>query len=210
VTYAALNERVNRLARALAGRGLSRGDRVSLLSENRGEYLELMLAAAKLGLILAFQNWRLAPQEIRHCMVLVSPKLAIVSERYAPVLAAIDHGAPSMLVLGEEYERVLNLADASEPPQVGQPESGFLIIYTSGTTGLPKGALISQRAAIARTVVFVIDQITIPGRTHIAWAPLCHIVATDPSLATLVNGGKVSSSTGERAAHPGIGGFGNG
>ena len=191
LTYAALNERVNRLANVLTARGLSRGDRVSLLSENRGEYLELMLAAAKLGLILACQNWRLAPQELQHCTVLVSPKLAIVSERYAEVFATLDHGTPALLVLGDEYERALSLAQASEPPQMGQPEDGFLIIYTSGTTGLPKGALISQRAAIARTIVFVIDQITIPGRTHIAWAPLCHIVATDPSLATLVNGGKV-------------------
>jgi acyl-CoA synthetase (AMP-forming)/AMP-acid ligase II len=190
-SYAALNERVNRLANSLMARGLTRGDRICLLSENRGEYLELMLASAKLGLILACQNWRLAPQELLHCTVLVSPKLAIVSERYAETFAALDHGAPMTLVLGDEYERELRLALPSEPPAVGQAEDGFLILYTSGTTGLPKGALISQRAAIARTNVFVIDRITVPGHTHIAWAPLCHIVATDPSLATLVNGGKV-------------------
>jgi acyl-CoA synthetase (AMP-forming)/AMP-acid ligase II len=115
----------------------------------------------------------------------------MVSERYAETFAALDHGAPMTLVLGDEYERALSVAPASEPPPIGEPEDGYLILYTSGTTGLPKGALISQRAAIARTTVFVIDRITVPGRTHIAWAPLCHIVATDPSLATLLNGGKV-------------------
>jgi acyl-CoA synthetase (AMP-forming)/AMP-acid ligase II len=191
LSYAALNGRVNRLASVLTARGLTRGDRISLLSENRGEYLELLLATAKLGLILACQNWRLAPQELLHCTLLVSPKIVIVSERYAETFAALDHGAPMTLVLGDEYERALSVAPASEPPPIGEPEDGYLILYTSGTTGLPKGALISQRAAIARTTVFVIDRITVPGRTHIAWAPLCHIVATDPSLATLLNGGKV-------------------
>src|SRR5262245_51787819 len=47
--YRELDARVARLAGALAARGVARGDRVALLSENRPEYLEVLLAAARLG-----------------------------------------------------------------------------------------------------------------------------------------------------------------
>src|SRR5262245_60444959 len=47
--YGELHERVGRLASALSAAGVARGDRVALLSENRAEYLEVFLAAAKLG-----------------------------------------------------------------------------------------------------------------------------------------------------------------
>src|SRR3990167_8510556 len=74
LTYGALNERVNRVVDVLRGFGVARGDRVAVLSENRAEYLALELACAKLGAILACQNWRLAPPELKHCVGLVSPR----------------------------------------------------------------------------------------------------------------------------------------
>ena len=75
LTYGQLDDRVNRAADVLRGFGVRRGDRVAILSENRPEYLELELACAKLGTILACQNWRLAPPELRHCIGLVAPRL---------------------------------------------------------------------------------------------------------------------------------------
>ena len=71
LNYTSLGERVRRLACALAARGIGRGDRIALLSENRPEYLELQLAAATLGVILACQNWRQADPELQHCIRLV-------------------------------------------------------------------------------------------------------------------------------------------
>ena len=51
ITYAALGDRCDRLARHLAARGIGRGDRVAVLSENRFEYVETQMACAKLGLL---------------------------------------------------------------------------------------------------------------------------------------------------------------
>ena len=48
LSYQALDQRVNRLAHVLVQHGVAMGDRVALLSENRREYLETRLAAAKL------------------------------------------------------------------------------------------------------------------------------------------------------------------
>ena len=86
-TYAKLNDRVNRLADVMALRGVGRGDRVAVLSENRLEYVEGMLAAAKLGILVACQNWRLADAELKHCLKLAGPKLVFVSERFASTFA---------------------------------------------------------------------------------------------------------------------------
>jgi acyl-CoA synthetase (AMP-forming)/AMP-acid ligase II len=82
---------------------------------------------------------------------------------------------------------------------VAEPEDGLLILYTSGTTGLPKGAVISHRAEIARHLVYYADLGVRPGDTSLAWAPFFHMAATEPALGTLVVGGKVIVVDGFRA-----------
>ena len=66
-----------------------------------------------------------------------------------------------------------------------------MILYTSGTTGLPKGALISHRAFIARALVFMIELGLAPGEAFVAWAPFFHMVSTDHALASLLRGNPV-------------------
>src|SRR5689334_7606827 len=83
VDFATLNARVNRLADLLRGMEIMHGDRVAILSENRAEYLELMFAAGKLGIIVCALNWRLADQELLHCIALADPKAIFVSPGYA-------------------------------------------------------------------------------------------------------------------------------
>ena len=53
LTYRTLVDRSARLAGLLAHRGVTRGSRITVLSENRAEYLESVLAAARLGAIVA-------------------------------------------------------------------------------------------------------------------------------------------------------------
>jgi acyl-CoA synthetase (AMP-forming)/AMP-acid ligase II len=187
-TFAQLNERVNRLVHALVARGVTRGDRVAMLSENRMEYVELGIAAAKLGVIMACQNWRLADGELNHCLRLIEPKLIIHSERVAPVVSRLDHDCPQTMMLGEEYERALARADAHDPPDLCDPEDGLTIIYTSGTTGFPKAAVISQRAMIARAISNRVDHPCDRDDNFIAWSPMFHVSATDHIYAALLRG----------------------
>ena len=191
LSYAQLDERANRLANALAGLGVARGDRICVLSENRFEYVETVLAAAKLGCIVAAQNWRLVQAELAYCTQLVEPKLVLVSPRFQALLAGVPHQAARVLAFGDEYEALLAAADRAEPPDVAQPEDGLIILYTSGTTGLPKGALISHRAMMARAQIFYLDLQLEPASSFIAWSPMYHMVSADQMLATLINGGKV-------------------
>ena len=93
VSYGALNARVNRLAHHLLARGIGHGDRVALLARNCVEYLEVALACAKIGTIVAARNWRLADRELAHCLALVPPRLIIHDPAMAAVLARLDLAA---------------------------------------------------------------------------------------------------------------------
>ncbi|MGD9864350.1 MAG: class I adenylate-forming enzyme family protein [Pseudodonghicola sp.] len=199
LSYAALDDRSRRLADALAARGLRHGDRIALLSENRTEYLELLVTAARAGLILCAQNWRLAPEELRHCVDLVAPALIVASPRFADQARALWPQA-DLLVLGPDYEAAIAAARPVLPDHPVDPEDGVVILYTSGTTGRPKGALISQRAMVARAHVMAMDLPCDADDAFVAWAPLFHMVSTDPSLATLMRGGTVIVADGFDAA----------
>ncbi|MCO6388724.1 class I adenylate-forming enzyme family protein [Aliihoeflea sp. 40Bstr573] len=190
MTYAELDRRADRLCNHLVSLGIMRGDRVAILSENRIEYIELLIAAAKLGIIAACQNWRLADEELRHCLGLVTPKLILASPRHADVARRHGEVAP-VLVFGPDYEQALDAASAERIEDECDPEDGVVILYTSGTTGLPKGALISQRAEIARAMIQMIDLPNTADEHFVAWAPLFHMVSTDTVFMTLMQGGKV-------------------
>src|SRR5215208_1861892 len=96
-SYAELSNRVNRLAHVLTSQGVTRGDRIAMLSENRHEYVEAMLASAKLGALVACQNWRQSDSELQYCLELADPKLVLHSERLAPALSRLDFAASSRI-----------------------------------------------------------------------------------------------------------------
>ena len=190
-TYAELHERVRRLAAVLAGRGVSHGARVAVLTENRLETLEIFLAAARLGAIVACQNWRLAPPELEHCIRLVEPTVTLVSPRHLDKLAALPVETGDPIVFGAPYEALLKRAVPAAPPAEVDPEDPLLILYTSGTTGLPKGAVISHRAEVTRNLVLRAEFGLAADDTFVAWSPLYHMGAAEFSLGTLLTGGKV-------------------
>lgn len=189
-TYAELDARSTRLASRFVAMGFEQGDRVAVLAGNCAEYFEIELAAAKVGIIVAALNWRLGQRELRHCVELVTPRLVIVSDAQRANLEALDLGLPA-LVLGPDYESELAAGDpAMRIPRI-DPETGLVILYTSGTTGLPKGALVSHRAMIARSAMFAAE-LGIPVHDNfVAWTPCYHMASTDPGLLQLMRGGTV-------------------
>jgi acyl-CoA synthetase (AMP-forming)/AMP-acid ligase II len=200
VSFGELVRRADALAHALRAMGVQRGDRIAVLSENRCEYLETLLAAAALGAILAGTNWRLAEPELRYCLELVTPAVCLASPRHAARLDAFPEFASRRVVFGTPYETLLQRQDAVAPLAQAQPEDGLMIIYTSGTTGHPKAAVISHRAAIARALIGAVDGLFHRGRGTICWAPLYHISGCDHSLGVLLQGDTVFLTDGFQPA----------
>jgi len=192
LTYGEFVDRVRRLAGLLAARGVGRGDRVAILSENRAEYLEAYFASAWLGAILACQNWRLSARELAHCLDLVEPAALLVSPRHFPKLEELGR-AEAVIAFGDGYEAALAAAEPAgpEPLEAVDAEDPLLILYTSGTTGLPKGAVIGHRAEIMRNLVIRAEFGIAPEDAFVAWSPLYHMGAAECSIGALMTGGTV-------------------
>jgi acyl-CoA synthetase (AMP-forming)/AMP-acid ligase II len=191
LSYGALDTRTDRLAQALAARGVRRGQRVALLARNCLEYIEVELACAKLGAIVAALNWRLAERELTHCINLVEPRVLLHQAEFTEALDRLMLVSHERLVLGAEYEEAIARVHGGAIDVDVDPEDGLVILYTSGTTGLPKGALISHRAMIARGLCFGAELSIPPGDTFVAWPPMYHMASTDQMLSTLLRGGTV-------------------
>ena len=190
-SYEELAGRANRAANALLAHGIRAGDRVAVLSENSLEYVVLILAAARIGCILACQNWHLTPTELEHCLALVEPRLVLTSERFAPRLDTVRETGTPRAVIERELEDWMGAAPTGEPPATVCPEDPLLILYTSGTTGLPKGAIISHRAEIARHLVHRADLGLEGSDTFVCWSPLYHMGGADHTISCLLAGAKV-------------------
>jgi len=77
-TFAQTSERVNRLANAMAGLGIGKGDRVAILQVNCPQYIESYYAAAKLGAIFMPMNFRSKQEEFTYMLDNAEAKLLLV------------------------------------------------------------------------------------------------------------------------------------
>src|SRR3954451_1740070 len=77
LTYPELDERVNRLANALGGAGVSTGDRVLWLGQNSFRVLELLLASARVGAIFCPANWRQTADELGYILDDLTPRVVV-------------------------------------------------------------------------------------------------------------------------------------
>jgi 3-oxocholest-4-en-26-oate---CoA ligase len=159
VTYAQLEERINRLAHHLAGIGVGPGDHVGLYAHNSIPAVETLLAACKLRAGAVNINYRYTEGELRY-MFSDSDLVALVyDQEFAPRvdaavqeapglretrqtsrLVVIDDGSDAAIGDGIEYEAALA---AASPQRDFPPRSNddVYILYTGGTTGFPKGVM---------------------------------------------------------------------
>jgi fatty-acyl-CoA synthase len=156
-SYAALRERVNRLASALRARGLEHHDRVAALCPNVPELLELHHAVPAAGGVLVAINVRLSADEVGYILEHSGTRVLFVDPELEPLVG--DPGAGLEVVrLGDQYERLLAGGDpAGGPSLLRDEEEPIAIDYTSGTTGRPKGVVYTYRGAYLNALGEVIE-----------------------------------------------------
>ncbi|MCP1131784.1 amino acid adenylation domain-containing protein [Paenibacillus polysaccharolyticus] len=138
MTYRALNERVNRLARTLRSHGITRGRLVAIMAERSIEMVVGMLAAHKAGAGYVPIDPEYPEERIRFLIEDSGARVMLTQSHLRERLADSD----SVILLDDEFfyhEDSTDLHPGTEATDLA------CIIYTSGTTGKPKGNLVSHR-----------------------------------------------------------------
>jgi long-chain acyl-CoA synthetase len=178
ISYGELNQRANRLARALRRRGLRRGDAVALLCSNRAEFVEVLLAIQRTGLRLTTVNWHLTPDEAGYIVDDCEARAFVAEARFAAVAegaAVLAPRAQVRLAVGgsldgfEDYDAAV---DAEPADDLDDPVLGSQMLYTSGTTGRPKGVFRDE--ASLSTAVMLARAAYRDGNVHLLTGPLYH------------------------------------
>ena len=130
-TYAELGARADRLAAGLHAAGLRRGDRLAVLSETRPEYVELYVAAARLGIALVTLNIRLHPDELAAIIKRAGPVAVVSSGPLGPVALRVRElcvGVMHWWSLDPErgFGSFVDLHDTGAPVPVPVAEPGDL------------------------------------------------------------------------------------
>jgi fatty-acyl-CoA synthase len=193
-TFAEFNAAVNRAAHALAVRGLSKGERLALLSHNCWQYAVLTFATAKMGVVLVPVNFMLGAKEVAFILVhsgasgmVVEDALAPVAER-AIVAAGLSGGIRGWIAsngrrvsaVWEDVDRWIDDAgDETEPAVLIADDDPLRLMYTSGTESRPKGVMLSSRSLIAQYVSCVIDGGMSADDIEVHSLPLYHCAQMD-------------------------------
>jgi acyl-coenzyme A synthetase/AMP-(fatty) acid ligase len=138
--FGELVERSARLAGALVGHGVRRGDVVATVIGSRVEWVETLLACFRIGAVALSCNEQLRAADLRHRFETTSPAVVVADVRNERELARAN---PSCPVLPVPDER-LYAADPAPVVDV-DPADPCLVTFTSGTTGPPKPAVHAQR-----------------------------------------------------------------
>jgi long-chain acyl-CoA synthetase len=151
-TFRDFNLRVNKLANALRGLGLRKGDKIATILPNCLEQLEVYWAAAKTGLVAVPMSPLLQEAGLLSLLTNSDARLVISTGSLAAVLTKVRKALTAIAsdcwlmteatpIAGfSSYRTLVEAASSDEPPSTHiSPSDPYNIIYSSGTTGEPKG-----------------------------------------------------------------------
>jgi len=197
LTYGQVEERANRLARALVQLGVKAGDRVGIFQINCFQFVEMFYAIAKVGAIFVSLNFRLRGQEISYILNNAEAKVLILGDRYADLIQSIRNRLPGVknyVGIGqpvpdmEHYDALLSSHSPDLfPCALVSDHDPACIIYTSGTTGLPKGAMLTHENILSTCE----EKYGFPPGTLLVNVPLYHIAGIQSMANTIARGDRL-------------------
>ena len=200
VTYEELDELCDRVAGGLQALGVRPGDRVSLYSPNRWEWVVAYHAAFRAGAVLNPINVMLTAEEVAFVLNDCGAAVIITAGDKAETIRGLTAGIPSLHQVisfdrsGEGITWFGSLLDLpARPPDVPPPASTDLstIGYTSGTTGHPKGAMQSHRAVYLNTAALFAMQTRTDRDVMLNALPLPHVYGNVVMNGTFMAGGSL-------------------
>lgn len=195
------NRRVNQTAHALRYLGVNKGMRVALLMSNGGEYLEILFACAKTGVIVVPLDVRLAVRELLDILRDSEPALLVYSAEWAANVS-------DLRAAGAEIPAIFRQGEAADSPDLSWTDvvDGFefdepveilgvdladplLLIYKAGAAGGPRGAVLSHRNVLFGAVHSLLGYGIDRFYKSLIVAPLFHVGALAASVMPIVYAG---------------------
>ena len=156
MTWREFDDKANRLANFLLGRGLQKGHKVGILLMNCLEWLPIYFGILKTGAIAVPLNYRYTEEEIKYCLDLAECDVLIFGPEFTGRIEAIGERIPNVkirLFLGQncpvfaESYYALTACCSSVAPKIKLSDDDDAAIYfSSGTTGFSKAILHAHRA----------------------------------------------------------------
>ena len=183
-TWAQVNDQARRLASALLAQGLTKGDRVAILSKNCAEWFISDYAIQLAGLISVPLYPMQTPDALEYVLKHSDSKVIIIGKLDGA--KTMEAGIPEDIIriampydmemrIDKSWDSLLNRAEPSTASPVHPMTDLMTIIYTSGTTGNPKGVMHTYRSysfgAQNATRVLKINK----NDRYLSFLPLSHI-----------------------------------
>jgi fatty-acyl-CoA synthase len=198
MTWGELDATINRLANALAARGVHVGARVAVMLPNGSDYIVAQQALARMGAIAVQIGSRLKPGEIAYILDNSQPSATLVDGAHLDAMRAAreqsSRGGPMIVSHGpvdvgttdaDEWSRALAAASPDQPPRSRGGDGAGVIVYTSGTTGKPKGAWRNYRRTGFDSIAEMILKVGMRSDDrHLVTCPLYHSAA--PAFSALM------------------------
>lgn len=180
LSWAELNQRMNRVANGLAHAGLVKGDKVAVLMANGIEIVEVMLGAVKGGFVVVPLSGLLNRDSIAMMLADSGARALFHSPEYSPLVDGLleDTAIGACICVEAQrsdvhaYEQFLRNASAAEPIVPRDVEDEFVIIYSSGTTGTPKGIVHTHRSRLHLAYAIAIELGMTENAVALATTPL--------------------------------------
>lgn len=183
-TWAQVNDQARRLAAALLAQGLTKGDRVAILSKNCAEWFISDYAIQLAGLISVPLYPMQTPDALEYVLSHSDSKVLIIGKLDGA--KEMEPGIPDNIIriampyememrIDHQWHDLLNSVEPATDSPVHAMDDLMTIIYTSGTTGNPKGVMHTYRSfssgAETATRVLKINK----DDRYLSFLPLSHI-----------------------------------
>ncbi|MFJ3640557.1 amino acid adenylation domain-containing protein [Streptomyces sp. NPDC090108] len=188
-TYAELNARANRLARALLARGLGREDVVAVVTERDLDWLAATLAVFKAGGVYLPIEPHFPAERVRATLSRADCRLVLTESGSTGTLDEALESLPGTerLLIGAAYEEPHAGDDLGVQVDAGQLA---YVYFTSGSTGEPKGAM-CEHAGMLNHLFAKIDDLGIGEGSVVAQtAPQCFDISLWQLVSSLLVGGR--------------------
>ena len=179
-----LCEMSGRVANGLLGLGVVPGDRVTLCSQNRWEWIVSYYAIARVGAVINPINVMLTAEEVSFVVKDCGAKVLISSQDKGSALLGIKEASPlqEVIFFGDEVPSGVRSFDGllkDNPPEFDDAETGAEVLstigYTSGTTGQPKGAMLTHRAVLLNSSMTANVHVRTSSDTAVTGLPCAHV-----------------------------------